>query len=203
MSTTLSTLAERYLKSLARLPMPLTERVEKELKAEGLPAMEPWLEFHERYAGYVEQIWHDRAVWGLLHFKPRWQAPKRLAYFKDFYEEQEHIIINCADVHPSYEYQLDEKGMFSRERSRYFDIYVEQSALHWWFTTQIGPEPLHRKFDLKDPRIIDKIRSHSEMVEEASDEFSRVFLGDSVLAYQDAETDHWVQVLSRGDFKLT
>jgi hypothetical protein len=203
LSTPLSTLAERYLKSLARLPMPLTERVEKELKAEGLPVLESWLDFHERYAGYVEQIWHDRAVWGLMHFKPQWQAPKRLEYFNDFYEEQERIIINCADVHPSYEYQLDEKGKFGRDKASSFDKYIEQSALHWWFTTQIGPEPLQRKFNLKDPKIIDNIKCHTKLVEEASDEFTRAFLGYSILAYQDMETDQWVQVLSRGDFKLT
>ena len=72
----LSSRATSYLASLERLQMVPTAKVVEELKRCTVPASKSWVDFQDRFGGYVETIGRDRAIWGLMHVAPEWQEPR-------------------------------------------------------------------------------------------------------------------------------
>src|SRR5215467_1789624 len=106
----LSSRAVAFLSTLERRSFVPTRKVEEIIGNRGYPCYPKWLEFHERFAGYVETIGPDVAVWGLIHENPQWLLPMKADIDRE--PLQETWYITCADVHPSYNYRLDDKGEF-------------------------------------------------------------------------------------------
>src|SRR5436309_12706969 len=99
----LSPRARRFLSTLERRPAVPTEEVEAILTAAGYPCFVPWLAFHERYAGYVEQFYHDWFIWGLVHQDCYWLTPDQARCERD----GPVWSVACAEGHPTYCYELD------------------------------------------------------------------------------------------------
>jgi hypothetical protein len=97
----LSERARRYLASLRRIKAVPTPEVERALREQGLPCFSAWLDFHERYAGYVEPLGAEVAIWGIVHENSHWIKPGRAAVEKSHGEEAEWLVA-CAEVHGSY-----------------------------------------------------------------------------------------------------
>ncbi|MFV8750290.1 hypothetical protein ACNOYE_07045 [Nannocystaceae bacterium ST9] len=168
--------AIEYLATLERFSAVSTRKVETILQAAGR-CFDVWLSFHEQFAGYVERIGHDVAVWGIVHQQPRWLAPLT----PDMETEKcgAEFYVTCADVHPSYNYKLNDIGEFLGFPARDFVVHVERSAAGWAFKAGWKTEAV-RQADLRDPTFIarfgDKSANH-----EASDQFFRYHRDDDVL----------------------
>jgi hypothetical protein len=186
--------AERYLKTLERRSAVSTAEVEAILARQDVAPFAPWLEFHERYGGYVERIGSDIAVWGIVHAHPAWLAP--LAAEVSHEASDGRWYAACADVHPSYPYLLSDLGEFQEGPARSFDVHVERLALRWWFATQAGPPP-RLQFNVKAARLLERIEQEAHPVEEASDEFMRHYLGEGILAIYEVAKQRWIEVLTR------
>ncbi len=190
----LSVRARKYLETLERRPAVATTAVEAAIRAQGYPCFEPWLEFHERYAGYVEWFGRDGAIWGVIHEKPQWLLPLRADIEKETHEDTWYVT--CADAHPSYNYRLDSAGEFIGVAAQSFDIHVERIALGWEFNQRTGgrDRPLTAG-DLRGPEFSDLAeRISASLVPEASDRYFRYYMSDTQLLVQDAVTG----VLKRG-----
>jgi hypothetical protein len=74
--------------------------VEQMLVDGGYPCPSVWLDFHERYAGYIEKFGKDAALWGLAHPRAIWVDTNSVE--AEFDDSDESWTITCADVHPSY-----------------------------------------------------------------------------------------------------
>jgi hypothetical protein len=172
---------------LERRPFVPTRKVEEIIRNQGRPCYPQWLDFHERFAGYVETIGRDVAVWGLIHENPQWLRPMTADIDRE--PLQETWYITCADVHPSYDYRLDDKGEFLGYPAESFDKHVERMAVGWEFKRD-------RRIEVID---IDELRSqaflglfHSTvkpaLVPEASDRYLTYYMDDHYLVVEDAET---------------
>ena len=126
---TLSRRAEKYLGTLKRVTPVPTSTVKEALIRAGAPVHEAWVEFHERYAGYIEPLGNERAVYGLVHVDSEWLPPGEVSYEADGDED----FIACAEVHPSFDYTLRGDGEFlgigGGGPCSSFNIKVEQAAL--------------------------------------------------------------------------
>lgn len=127
----LSQVAETYLKSRPRESFISTEDVEAELRKKGVPAIESWLDFHERYAGYSDPFGHDVAPLGLMHAASTWIPAGEVLAEKDPVSGM--WIVACGDVHPTFNYNLLENGEFLGQLAETFDTYFERIALSWDF----------------------------------------------------------------------
>ena len=106
-----------WLATLSREPRPMpTAQVERAIAAAGGTAHAAWLDFHEAYAGYIEEIGPGEiAIWGLARSAnatppPIWVLPEAV-----FIVPPEHGLpeaIRCADVHPVHGYELGVDGVF-------------------------------------------------------------------------------------------
>jgi hypothetical protein len=89
------------------------------------------LSFQDHFAGYVEQLGKETAVWGLIHAHPRWLAPWEAS--AEHYATGWRIL--CADCHPSFDYALSSDGEFSSSggggRCATFEVKIERSAILW------------------------------------------------------------------------
>lgn len=174
-----------FLATLERRPAVSTSQVEQALANQGLPCFAPWLEFHERYAGFLERFGKDGAIWGLIHTKPLWLAPGKADVEKE--EHEDVWYIRCADAHPSYSYQLDSAGEFLGTPAQSFDIHVERIALGWDFA-QAGES--HRLTvaemrDISSEPFLQQLQAHR--IYEASDKYSIYYMSDRILAVEDAK----------------
>jgi hypothetical protein len=189
----ISARAREWLATLERRSAPSVAEVREALKRAGAPAFEPWLSFQERYAGYVEPIGREVSVWGLLHESPAW-APKN-AVEVEHTAAEDLWLVTCADVHPSYEYRLDQKGALLAGPARSFDVHVERVALRAWFCSR-GQAPT-LAFNVKKPKLVERISAETELVREASDEHFEHYLGADILAIHEVARSRWVEVLTR------
>lgn len=185
--------AQNWLAKLERRRAPSVQKAREALLRAGAEPFDAWLSFHDRYAGYVEPIGQELAVWGLLHESPAWAK-------KDGVEVEhvpaEHLwLVTCADVHPSYEYRLDQNGGLLEGPARDFDVHVERVALRSWFCTS-GQAPA-LAFNVKKPKLVERIRSETELVPEASDADFEYYLSTTTLAIYEVARSRWVEVLSR------
>lgn len=126
---TLSKRAISYVQTLKRVASVSTRQVVEILKQENVEVSDAWTDFHDAYAGYVEPIGRDVAVWGLVHLSSQWWTPGT-AWIE---EEDDGTMIACADAHPVYEYWLrrdgEVRGFSGGIACASFDIKIEQSAL--------------------------------------------------------------------------
>ncbi len=169
--------AAKYLATLDRLPHVSATTVEELLRDAGQPCFEPWIVFHDQFAGYVERIGRDVAVWGIIHEKPQWLAP----FEADIETEKDGttFYVTCADVHPSYGYQLDNKGEFLGFPAENFSIHVERSAAGWAFKSGFNTEAL-RQAELRDPAFLEQL-ARASVIESASDRFFQYLRDDDIL----------------------
>lgn len=74
MAVLLSDRAMRYLEGWRRVPQVATIReVRDALARAGVPAVQPFLDFHETFAGYVFDCVLEAGVLGLAYPEPSWQ----------------------------------------------------------------------------------------------------------------------------------
>ena len=132
----LSPVAKRYLMTLERVEAVPTRIVEDELRRSSTGPLAVWLDFHENFAGYVQPLGRESATWGLMHRDPEWLEPLSLDLEPE--KDGSALYVACADVHPSYDYRLDDKGAFLSPPAESFGVFVERSATLWDFGAR-GP----------------------------------------------------------------
>ncbi|MEM6993477.1 MAG: hypothetical protein AAF721_23385 [Myxococcota bacterium] len=108
--------ATDFLATLRRDTAVPTALVEKRIRDAGHDPHPVWLEFHDEYAGYIEELTPgDNAFWGLCHAADREPPPVWVD------ADQVHITppsgqlpqgIVCADAHPVHDYELLANGHF-------------------------------------------------------------------------------------------
>lgn len=181
--------AKAYLDSLQRVPALPTSTIERSLFAQGAPCFDAWLDFHDRYAGHVEPLGNqDYAIWGIVHEAPNWLDPGKAHVERE--PNSPSWYVTCADVHPSYVYQLDQRGEFSVPPAVSFDTRIERNALLWWFLRQPGARRIPSS-QLADLNFIAKVRGDlargaaGQVVPEASDKYARFYLGSSRVIQED------------------
>jgi len=165
--STLSERARRYLSKLNRITPVPTEEVERTLQRQELECFPAWLDFHERYAGYVEDLGlGEKAVLGIIHATTWWFTPGK-AEVQRSYDDNAEWFVWCAEAHPSFEYELGDTGFFfHRPAASRFEVYLERVAAKLEFFAQPGakyrgawlpPPPLPPDYDaLAVPAASDK-----------------------------------------------
>lgn len=108
--------ATAWLETLHRTTAVATSRVEQLLRDSGHTPHAAWLDFHERYAGYTEEVAPgDVAFWGISHAADRTPPPVWVD------ADSVHVVspsrgfpegIACADAHPVHDYELLADGRF-------------------------------------------------------------------------------------------
>lgn len=171
----LSSNAIRYLRALRRYDMPSRVETARAIASEKCPAFDAWLSFQERFGGYEEVIAHDKAIWGIVHHTASFLTPERAAV-----ERGEHGAwrVACADVHPAYDYWLDEEGIFCGcgEFAERFEIKVERNAL-FWSVSVAQHRPWSVDFDNSLGLMVGGVhelrkRLDAQKVDDASDKFA-------------------------------
>jgi hypothetical protein len=187
--------AMRYLERQDRVERVPTATVAALLRESGTPAFDSWLDFHERYSGYVEVIGPgDVAVLGLAQVERYSHWTKACSIDVSFYEEEEGeealYKIVCADAHPSYGYQLDHKGQFFGPSGRHpatesYDRRVEQTALYREAKQTEGWDPVLRTVP---PNRCEKLLAEvaEGLVRAASDQYSAWYVTSEWLVVRDA-----------------
>lgn len=190
----LSRRALDYLATLRRddaVPVAVVERTLVERGFEPYPA---WLEFHEQFAGYWEPIGGDNvAIWGLMlsQVSGLYNEPNQIYVTLD--GKGQPAFIACADVHPSFDYNLTPAGKFIGPPfpSLPFSVKVERNGLMWEFTSA---GPVKRAYKLGDTPIT-KLRDQllAELqpfhVPEASDKFANYYMSPDKLLLEALEVD--------------
>jgi len=189
---TLSRRAQEYLATLKRQePVPI-EKVEQLLAAKNLPAHPAWLEFHRQFAGYVEDIGSgDLAVWGLAFAAPG-KFMDANAVFANFHKG-EAWSITCADVHPSWDYNLTPDGKFVGPPfpSDSFTVKVERNALMWEF---VKAGPVERLYDINKVSILELRKElvgevAAYRIPEASDKIANYYCSPTKLLLESLENN--------------
>jgi hypothetical protein len=191
MTRPLTPRATRYLAGLKRVAIPSTTLVEKQLANLVPQVPAAWLEFHERYGGYVEPVSEtEYAVFGLMHAKPRWGAPMRCDFEDDPAEDNAYVA--CADVHPSYDYRLDLHGHFLAEPAESFEVHLERAALGKEFEEALasGTKFYSNREDLTSQLAeeLDQLLKQPP-IPEASDQYSAFYRSQHLLVERSIDDD--------------
>lgn len=171
---------ERYIASLQRRPH-VTDLglVRQRLEERGLNPPDWLLEFHGRFAGYVEPMILDEAVYGLVHEDSRW-LPGGL----DVEIEPSDWMVACADAHPSYDFWLGSDGSFAGSGvggpAESFVHKLEQDALLW----TLERDGSWRRVRPAGQAIIAMTAVADNRVAEASDSFTTVYYGPNAVVLQ-------------------
>lgn len=173
--------ARKYLATLKRVSFVPTKQVENLLSDCGCPCISKWLDFHEEYAGYVEVLGKDKAIWGLAHEKPTWQDP--FSVDVDYDKKESSYDIVCADVHPSYNYILSDNGEFWGFPSGDFNIYLERKALGHEFS--INSNVILVTQDELDQVMLHEVLKNENLLSEASDRFYKYYAFKDLLLFED------------------
>jgi hypothetical protein len=137
-----------------------------------------WLDFHEGYAGYVEPLGGEAAVWGLAHRASHWYRPCAVSVATSL-EPHAARFIARADVHGSYVYALGDTGFFRERAAESFD--VSSSA------TRLAPSGSARTLRAAECSARATPPAGRHRGAEASDRFFRVHVGAGVTAVQDVD----------------
>jgi hypothetical protein len=187
---TLSTRATTYLSTLRRLAAVPTRTVDEVLRARlGKAAPTPWLDFHERFAGYVEPLGNESAVWGLTHHQSRWYQPLTVSIEQSLQAEAASFI-GCAEVHPSYVYQLGDTGFFRDPAAQTFELKIERNAARLEFFAN-AKKP-SRVLEPSAPVFTERAKA-TPLIAEASDAFFRVYASRHLLAVQRVTDGRFVE----------
>jgi hypothetical protein len=116
-------------------PIVPTARVEQLLRDGGQTPHRAWLEFHDTYAGYAEELAPgDLAYWGLVHGPdrvppPAWVDADSFSVSPPNRGFPEGIV--CADAHPVHDYELLADGRFMGVGgpSATFDMKIERHGV--------------------------------------------------------------------------
>ena len=194
----LSERARRYLGMCERYPAVPTADVERVLQAGGWLAPAAWLDFHDRYAGYVERIYRDMAIWGLAHLDSFWFGPLGVEVDS---EDDGSLTIYCAELHPSYGYRLDSAGRFlgCGLEADCFDIHVERLALWGEFIDGGLARKEADQQRLGDPAFRAELLATLEghLVAEATDSWFAVYSDGRTLVRDDVRESRLRTILSR------
>jgi hypothetical protein len=149
--------AVAFLQTLERRPHVEDLAVVRDaLLRNGVPAKDPFLEFHGALAGYVEPAYKDEFVYGIVHWESYWYGP--LAPLSR--EHRGIWRVAYADAHPSYELEIDENGvMYQGVRNKTaasFVSFIEQHAFieEFWnagpVRSHVAKVPLDAAAELRD-----------------------------------------------------
>ena len=183
----LSTRAVAYLATLKRHSAVPVEQVAEALKRANTSVFESWMEFHERFAGYEEIIGHDTAVWGIVHAQPRWGLLPHEAWVRS---KADDWLVACADVYPSYDYNLNSTGEFISHGGgglhASFVKRVERAALGR--DAASGGRKWRQECELRD-RVNGNLASFvrwsgASVVGEASDKYVTSWRGDDTIIFR-------------------
>jgi hypothetical protein len=180
--------AQKFLTKLRRLPAVPVSDVVAALERAGAPAYPAWLDFHERYAGYVESLGRESAIWGLVHRDSHWIAPGEVDVMRDDAEDGDgQLMVMCAEAHGSFYYRLYEDGHFSSYGGggpcESFDVKVEQNAIF----SETRSDGRNWEWELELMRVppggMGPIAEAlgARRVDEASDKFFSVWVGPEVI----------------------
>jgi hypothetical protein len=199
----LSERARRFLDQCERTTAVPTGDVERILRESGWPVAPAWLEFHDRYAGYVERIYRDAAVWGLVHEDSFWFGPRRAEVDRDEDDEDEGgLFIYCAELHPAYGYRLDTAGRFLAygQEASSFDVHVERLAVWREFTADHEAHKIVDQERLHDSEYRAELlaRLGERPIPEASDSNFAWYADEETLIADDLSRGHLSNVLRRG-----
>jgi hypothetical protein len=168
----------RYLESLERRPHIFDRgQVANAISDFGIP-VETWLlDFHDRYAGFVQPIGLDEAVLGILHENSKWLGPNGI----DGDNDPDDWMLCCADAHPSHGYQFTSDKLFIGGCGSSFDTIMDRKALWHEFasTGQI-------QYIVAHPNSIDEIawrliEETSATIDRSSDETEKLYTADQLL----------------------
>lgn len=191
--------ASEYLNSLQReTPIP-TADIERKIVEQGYPAFSEWLAFHDRFAGYWEDLGAgDVAVWGLARKDGVWLGPEEISVYV---HQSQPIYIACADAHPSHGFDLKPDGTFlgASMKSESFEIKVERTALHSEFASTGRVRVVHSTRELPSATM-DSLLAEMQpyAVPEASDKYTAYYLSSTKLVSVGLAKPH-VRVLQRED----
>ncbi|MDY7104474.1 MAG: hypothetical protein S0880_25080 [Actinomycetota bacterium] len=162
--------------------------MERAIRAHDAPCFEPWLEFHERYGGYVEPRRGGDATWGIVHDSPAWLAAGT-ATIEEAPDDGDWFV-RCVDVAPCASLVLDQGGEVVADRNidsaASFDVRVERVAALWWCTERPGRSMRPKAVDgATGVRLVERVRDEDRIVPEASDHYVTCYLGDDYLAFED------------------
>lgn len=179
--------ANAWLATLPREPALDTARVEQLIVDAGWIAHPVWLDFHDRYAGYIEEVGPDDfAIWGLARAADadppsRWRDADAVTIFEghDGYPES----ISCADAHPVHEYELRADGRFPGIGGPVptFDMKIERhGVMHEYLSRGPSRRTLITKIDRPEhQRLLQEMAPF--LVPEASSPASQLFLAPARL----------------------
>lgn len=173
--------AQKYLQTLKRVEAVPTPEVAGSLRSQGAPVVPAWLDFHDRYAGYIEPIGRDTAIWGLMHREAMFVDDGKVVLDHIVEDGVDQWFALCADVHGSYRYELDDTGTFWGSPARSFDVKVERNALIWSFS--YGRKTQYLLNVVGKPTLDERFRKDLEgqVDEVASDDYSRYYVNDKYL----------------------
>jgi hypothetical protein len=180
--------ATHYLAQLERVAIPSTAFVEKRLAGRMPQVPAVWLDFHERYGGYVEPISStEDALFGLMFFETQWFTPMECELEDDPAADNAYIM--CADVNPSYNFQLDKHGHLFAGPAECFEIHLERAALGKEFREGCANgTTFHFKRDELEAALaaeFDQLLA-GEPVAEASDKYHTYFRSEHLLVRRSA-----------------
>jgi len=194
MNISLSQRALDYLNTLERVSRVSPERLKVLMLEQGIEPVDIWLAFQESYAGHVESLGYDGAVWGIAHESKRYfEYPKPYQIEHDYYEHEKARVVTCADVHATYDYTLTEDGRFLGRPCDRFEIYIEQNALWREFID------LHTKAEARhlfnDTSFDTHLDTETRKIPEASDSHHTYVVNDTILGIKEEQSNRWVRVL--------
>ena len=159
------------------------------LERQGVECYPAWLDFHERYAGYVEPLGLEVAVLGIVHTRSRWIIPGAAAVVRS-YECHAEWFVYCAEVHPSYVYKLGDTGFFSSPPASSFQTHLERCAVWFEFFSRPGAK---WAWWPPSPALIEELNQHACEVPEACDEHYRLLLSDRFCGLQERTTGLFIR----------
>jgi hypothetical protein len=185
----LSPRATAYLSTLRRTEPVPTRVVEDLLRASLAAPPATWLDFHERFAGYVEPLGNEAAAWGLTHRRSHWYTPMTVS-IEGSLQPEAGAFIACADVHPSYVYKLGDTGFFRDPAAQSFERKVERNAVRVEFFAR-GTKA-SRVYELSAAAFVDRAKA-APLISEASDGFLRVYASERVFAVQRVKDERFIE----------
>jgi hypothetical protein len=162
------------------------------------PVFEPWLEFHDRYAGYEEPLGRDKAIWGIIHPRGTWIKGRIANVDKE--PKEDRWYVTCADVHPSYNYLLDNRGEFLGQLAESFDIKVERDSLINELRSlgKVARLSVQQMKSREAIQVAERIRDN--LIPEASDKYYRYYSAHHTVFVEDLELGAWAEAYTVGAY---
>lgn len=182
MAVFLSERALRYIAGWRRVPHVATlQQVREALARDGVPAAQPFLDFHETFAGYVFDCVLEIGILGLVHPEPVWLVPNEVEAWEPEPPDRPLWKVRIADVNPTLWWVIDEEGTYytasGRRIAGSFARYIEQQAFWAEFTGACrcwtGDLAANNSAGRLSDELLPRLRSH--LVPDLSDVHSQVY----------------------------